>query len=331
VPPHSADCLPPIRIERVFEDPDEIRRLVEAHGPYFPVQRYFSQAAEYHAAAGDRDTRAPMIVAPNFRGDWAYDEALVEGADALLRHPAFVQAAGELFGSDLVRPQIVYCNLTWQLPFDQGAGHTDVPAFRGIDRTRFPIWLLNAMGHSRLFEEERIRIATAVSWFYLGKDGGLCYWPDGPDAAPKIHEGSIHNTALVGDNDRMFHRVRPVGPRDRGMLGDMTLDTCLCHDGGDRWSIREGGSDGSARAEFPFSELRISLSWKACVFRDAEDMRRVDLHSDDLKVADVVDRFRRDLEDRGDGCEAPEDPLRDTAWVETLARNYVRSPSVQAA
>ena len=71
------------------------------------------------------------------------------------------------------------------------------------------------MGHSRLFEKERVEIATAVAWFYRGKDGGFTYWPDGPDRPPRVHEGDLFNTAIMGDNDRMYHRVRPVGARAR--------------------------------------------------------------------------------------------------------------------
>ena len=60
-------------------------------------------------------------------------------------------------------------------------------------------------------------IATAVAWFYEGEDGGFEYWPDGPEQAPSLHEGRIFNTAIIGDNDRMFHRVRPTG--DPAALG----------------------------------------------------------------------------------------------------------------
>ena len=179
---------PPIPIAPVLDDPDQIRRLVERHAPYLPVQRYFRSDAEFDASSGTRPDGGAAIIAPNFRGDWAFDRPLVDGVEPLLNHSGFVEAAGKLFDSSLVRPQIVYVNLTWRLPFDQGAGHIDVPAFRGIDRTRYPIWLLNAMGHSGLFEEERIRIATAVAWFYRGADGGFTCWPDGPDAPPVVHE-----------------------------------------------------------------------------------------------------------------------------------------------
>ncbi len=316
---------PPIPIAPVFDDPDCVRRLVEKHTPYLPVQRYFRSDAEYEASSGTRAGGGAVIIAPNFRGDWAYDRPLVDGVEPILNHPPFVEAANKLFDSPLVRPQIVYVNLTWQLPFDQGAGHIDVPAFRGIDRTRYPIWLLNAMGHSGLFEGERIRIATAVAWFYEGSDGGFTYWPDGPDAPPVVHEGAIHNTAIVGDNDAMFHRVRPVGRRRDGMLMGMTLDTKLARVSGDDWQVVEGDA---VRASLRFAGLRISLSWKAQVFRDAAEQRSVDEHSHDMTLEDVVDRFVSDLDARGVAFRPPRDPVNDPDFVALLARTYVTQPTV---
>ena len=47
VPPSG--CLPPILVDPVFGDPDLIQRLIERHGPYAPVQRYFGNVAEYEA------------------------------------------------------------------------------------------------------------------------------------------------------------------------------------------------------------------------------------------------------------------------------------------
>lgn len=49
-----------------------------------------------------------MSVVPWFSADWAYDEVLVDGAEAILENPAFVDAAHSLFGAEVVRPQIVY-------------------------------------------------------------------------------------------------------------------------------------------------------------------------------------------------------------------------------
>jgi len=322
---HAQRPRPPVFLDEALARPDLVRELVERHAPYYPVQRYFKNRDEYGRAAGD----LPMIIAPNFRGDWAYDQPLVEGVEPILWNERFVEAARKLLGCDLVRPQIVYSNITWQLPFPQGGGHTDVTAYRGIDRTRYPLWLLGAMHESRLFEYERIDIATAVAWFYRGSDGGFTYWPDGPDKAPRNHEGAIHNTAVMGDNDFMYHRVNPVGSREKGLLRGMTLDTRLARTGGDSWVIDEPGKK---LADLTFPELRISVSWKAIVFRDRDDERRYDAHTDDIDSGEVFRRFRADFEERGVEYAWPDDPLSDVGFVRALNEAYpARSPDVFTA
>jgi len=327
--PATVASLPPILLPKVLDAPECFRALIEEHAPYAPVQRYFANAAE----AVSQSSSGPMIIAPNFRGDWAYDKPLVEGAEIFLEHPGFRAAAARLFGSERVRPFAVYTNLTWQLPFHQGAGHTDVPAFRGIDRSRVPTWLLNVMGHSRLFEAERVQIATAVAWFYAGQDGGFEYWPDGPESAPLQHEGDIFNTACVGDNDRMFHRVMPVGVPSRGLPRGMTLDSQLEHLGEGAWRIQDGAS---TLAEMPYEELRISVSWKAMVFRDAEDEARYDAGREALDLSEVYARFERDLSARQLQLPVPAsrfdvNSLHDEALVRALSGAYVCAPHARAA
>ncbi len=320
-----SEARKPIFIDHLLDAPERFREMIEANGPYSPVQRYFSGNAEYRASSGQGGIN---IIAPNFRGDWAFDRPLVQGAELLLEHPTLIRAASDLFETELVRPQMVFTNITWQLPFNQGGGHTDVPAFRGIDRSGHPVWFLSAMGSSGLFEEERINIATAVAWFYEGSDGGFEYWPDGPDAPSKVHEGEIFNTAVMGDNDRMYHRVRPVGKPSDGLIQGMTLDTRLEHRGGSRWAIAEGDE---TRAELDYDALRISVSWKAQVFRSAAEREKVDTHGDDLTLDDALDRFYRDLEARGIDFDRPEDPLRDEPFIDLLSATYRREPSTAAA
>ncbi len=70
----------PIQIDSVLDDPEIIRDLIERHSPYLPVQRYFANQAEFNASSG----QGKMFIAPNFRGDWAYDEPLVDGIEPLL-------------------------------------------------------------------------------------------------------------------------------------------------------------------------------------------------------------------------------------------------------
>lgn len=309
----------PIHIERVLDDPASFRSLVEANAPYAPVQRYFANEAE----ARSQSSQGPLLIAPNFRGDWAYAEPLVAGVEVFLAHAGFAAAAAEIFGSERVRPFAVFANLTWQLPFPQGGGHTDVPEFRGVNRTEHPTWLLNAMGHSGLFERERVNIATAVAWFYEGSDGGFDYWPEGPLGPRRVHEGAIHNTAIVGDNDRMFHRVRAVGDRSLGLPRGMSLESRLEHTGGDAWRIRDGAR---TLAELEWPALRISVSWKARVFADAAEEEAYASHADDLDLETVLDRFEADLALRGIAMPRPDAPVHHEAFIETISNAYVSGP-----
>lgn len=312
---------PPILLDPAVDDPAAVRRLVEARAPYWPVQRYFSNDAEYAALSGG-SAAAPMIVAPIFRGSWAVEGEADPDVAPLLHHPPFVDAARRLFGGTIVRPTTVYVNLTWQLPFPQGAGHTDIPAFRGLDRSRYPVTWLSIMGLSGLFEDVRLHIATAVAWLYEGRDGGFEYWPEGPERPSRIHEGRIENTALVGDNDFMWHRVRPTG-RPRDGMARLSLDSELVREGG-RWAVRDGGR---TLGSFGWDALRVSLSWKALVFADEADRRRFEEHADDIDLAEAVRRFDADLRARGIEHAWPADPVRDPATIRLLTEAYVRYPA----
>ena len=311
----------PILVEPAVADPGAVRSLLAAHAPYWPVQRYFANGAEYAALSGGAVT-APMPVAPVFRGNWAIEGKALEGVEPLLDHAPFVEAARRLFDAELVRPQMVYVNLTWQLPFPQGAGHTDVPAFRGFDRSRYPITLLTIMGLSGLFEDVRVKIATAVAWFYGGSDGGFEYWPEGPERPSRLHEGRIDNTALVGDNDFMWHRVRPTGRSEDGMLR-LSLASQLFREG-EGWAIREGER---RLAAFGAEALRVSLSWKALVFDSEADRRRYDEHEADIDLPEVLRRFAADLAARGIPVSWPADPVRDPVLIRLLTDAYVRYPA----
>lgn len=56
-------------------------------------------------------------------------------------------------------------------PMNSGAIHVDVPSFRGADRDRYPMRLLQAMAASGLFEDWRVAEAGAVWWSYHGRGG----------------------------------------------------------------------------------------------------------------------------------------------------------------
>jgi hypothetical protein len=315
----------PVKLDKVVDDRDEVWRLIDAHAPYWPVQRYFANSAEYAAMSGS-DEPTQMIVAPVFRGNWAFDGDVLDGVQPLLDSERFHEAAKQVFDAAIIRPTTVYVNLTWQLPFPQGAGHTDVPAFRGFDRTTYPITFLTIMGLSGLFEAERVKVATGVSWFYRGNDGGFEYWPEGPEGPSSLHEGDIDNTAIVADNDFMWHRVRPTGRVEDGMV-TMSRDAELVRRDGDGWAIVDGSAE---LASFTTDRMRVSLSWKGIAFSDHEDRRRHDEHLDDIDLDEVLRRFTADFDARGERLEVPTDPVSDPAFVRTLRDAYLRYPSTSA-
>jgi hypothetical protein len=314
---------PPVVLDTVLDDPTLVGRLLAENAPYWPVQRYFASTAEMNALSPTSQTTGnAMIVAPVFRGDWADRAPCVEGVEPILDNPRFADAARRCLGGTIVRPILVYANLSLPMLCGDG-GHTDVPEFRGIDRQRYPIWFLTTMGRSRLFERWRVRIATAVSWYYAGAGGDFTYWPDGPDAAPVVRPPQW-NTAVMGDNDFMFHRVESIGEDGEHMLRGLTLASQLCHTA-DGWTVVD---DSRTLATYPREKVRVSVSWKGQVFADEAAARDYDEHRDDLDVAQVLDILRGDLAARGVDVPETDDPLHDPAFVAALSRAYHRSPTM---
>lgn len=320
----------PIRLDPALDDPGLVQALAREHAPYWPVYRYFSDATELRATGAPvAEPDRPMRVPPWFRGDWAHEQALVPGVEPILYNPAFERAARELYGLSeqaVVRQQLVYVNLTLPMPAVD-YGHTDVPAFRGIDRRELPIWLLSVMGHSGLFEPWRIRIATIVSWWFEGEGGEFTCWPDGPDATPTVVPPRS-NTAIAGENEIMFHRVERVGraaedPHSDRFAG-LSIAAELVWDD-DAWLVVDGDR---AVARVPQSEARISVSWKAHVFADEAEALAVDRHSDDLDLDRVWAMLVADLRRRGVEVELADDPLCDSSFIAALGDVYPRRPTI---
>lgn len=311
---------PPVRISAAFEDPGLIERLLVGNGPYWTIQRYVASPAELAAVSREAGEQLRAVTLPWFRQDWAYERPLVAGVEPILENPAFTDAAHKLFDAGVVRPLIVYVNLMAPMAF-AGEGHIDVPAFRGVDRTGTPVWLLHQMGRSGLFARWQIDIATAVSWFYEGEGGAFDYWQDGPERPPQRHAPPYTNTAIVGDNDFMFHRVAEIGGGEAAPPVPMSLDAVLRPDRSEpgSWVIADGDR-GVAR--HPRESIRVSVSWKAEVFRDDEAARIRAARLDDLDVERVVSRFVEDLSDRGKPISRPADPLHDPDFIAALTETY---------
>jgi hypothetical protein len=274
---------------------------------------------------GQRESLERLAARTNyFRETYAYGtRPHIDGIEPFLHHEGFVEAARALHGRPLVAPAIVFANLI--VPGQELAIHTDVPEFRGVNRTRHPQWLIVAMHHSGLFAEHHMPIATGVAWFHDCEGGEFAYYPAGADGPPETHCVRA-NTSLLLDTDSVFHGVDPVASRAAAGEPPALLrpGMQLRFLGERRWGVFDGDRQVVVHR---WEELRFSISWKAYCFRDEAERRAWFEHSDDLDVGAVVDRLVEDLRARGRLDARP----ADAELVEHIIDEYIRFPAPAAA
>ncbi len=235
-----------------------------------------------------------------FRESYAYAEPLVDGIEEFHGLPCFVEGAREIFGRSIVVPQIVYANLL--VPGQELAIHTDVPEFRGCNRTKDPEWLLVAMHHSGLFDHWRIPIATGVAWFNDCDGGEFAFYPEGRDA-PAETVPARYNTAVIMDTDSWFHGVDRLKEYN-GVIPDLMPGMKLNHVEGDNWVVTEKGEEIS---RYKWDQLRFSVSWKAYCFKDEDERRAWREHSDDIAQERAIEMLVADMGERKVFAERPSD------------------------
>jgi len=299
-------CNPkPIRIEPAFDDAKQIRAMFERYAPYRALATY--------APGGIKDEaheEAMRPVDPWFRGDWALGgEPLVDGADLILHNKRFLEAAKAAFGTSCVNPEFVAVNINGPMP--ACTTHVDNPSFYGATRVDYPLPFLRVMGASGLFEAWRVVRASTVSWFYEGQGGNFDYWPEGLDGPMLSEQPPFGNVALCADNDRMYHRIGPIGNGSEEMPR-MSLSAKIQPDGEGNWIILENGE---VRATYPSHAIRFSVLWKAEV-RDRESS------IDNLTLDRIMAIFTADLRHRRVDFQMPSVPLADTPWIFLLQRIY---------
>jgi hypothetical protein len=255
-----------------------------------------------------------------FRESYAYgDDVRISGIEPFLHHEGFHRAARELYGKPVVVPAIVYANLL--VPGQELAVHTDVPEFRGANRTKHPQWLLVVMHHSGLFREWRMPIATGVAWFHDCEGGEFAFYPDGPARAPVALQVRF-NTAVLLDTDTVFHGVDRVAEKSGPIKSFMPGMKLRAGEGG-RWQVIDGER---VVDEYAWRDLRFSISWKAYCFTDERERDAWRAHGDDLNVEVAVSRLLADLRERGKvGRSAPSDH----ELIELLIDEYVAYPQPQ--
>jgi hypothetical protein len=302
-----------IKVESAFDDPPALRALIERNGPYRTMTSYLPSsalAAQRSGVAG-----SPM----HFRGMWALNgRALVEGAEAVLHNPRFIEAASRLFETPSVTPTNVFVNVNGPMP--AMAVHVDIPSFRGANRDRYPMSLLQAMGASGLFEPWRIVEAGAVYWFYDGPGGAFEYWPRGLDGPMLAERPPFENVAIVADNDRMYHRIGSVGDLSAPATV-ISNEAVISHLEGGGWAVMDCDEE---RARYGDEQVRISIVWKAKVQPD-DAIGKHDFELSPDRVAEILDA---DLQSKGISTVRPTSPLSDETWINLIHNTYYSQVTV---
>ncbi|MYA75655.1 MAG: hypothetical protein F4Y27_13375 [Acidimicrobiaceae bacterium] len=310
-----------IRLQPAFDDPERIRSLVQEAGP-------FAALALTAQTKQERERSGKVLVSfvpPWFRRDLAtHGEVHSPGGEEVLFHTGYCDAAARVYrGAEIVDPTTVYVNVMGPVryPF---APHLDIPVFVHASRRNCPVWLLFAMFCSGLFVEQRVRLATAVTWFFDGPGGAFHYWPEGPTGPMKSEEPPFDNVAVVADNEALYHGVGPLGSVVDESAAPLSVDATIHHESDTgRWRIL----DPDPVVEYEPSDVRITISWKAEVFSsEQEQAARRELFDAPLPIDDIVARLVDDMRTRGLNPVIPDDPLHDPEWIDLVQSAYPLAP-----
>ncbi len=304
--PGTAGLATPIRVDGVFEDPGAIRRLVQRNGPYRTMASYLPASA-----VRGRQATADEGVPPHFRATWAAGgRPLVDEADLILHNLRLRCAATQLFDAEVI-PSTVAVNVTAPMP--AGNIHVDVPSFRGADRDRYPMQLLQAMAASGLFEDWRVAEAGAVFWSFQGCGGAYDYWPDGLDGPMRSEYPPFTNSALVADNNRMYHRIGRVGD-PAAVPPVLSAAAQISHHADGGWIISDTGR---APVRYDDRDIRISILWKAQVRPGPESGPAAPLTPELITEIISADLTRRGVQAPGQVAS-----LSDQGWLDLVHSAY---------
>jgi hypothetical protein len=266
-----------------------------------------------------------------FRDEYAHGETVsAGGAPRILGNTSLAETARQLHGMPVIVPYIVYGNLL--VPGQELGLHTDVPAFRGADRTVLPLWFLVVMRHSCLFERWRIPVATAVAFVGECAGGEFAYYPDGPTGgALQIDPAS--GSVVMLDADTIFHGVdRVMG--DDSAVRSVSRDsrTRLVNQSQRHWVYRVIPGDEETNAsgtDFSYAseDLRFSASWKAYCFADEDERRAWVDHTDDLREDLIMDALVTEMCERG-ALTTQDHGLSDTDLALLMIDTFIQFPEV---
>jgi hypothetical protein len=310
---------------------DQHRRLLEVvrrSGPHSLIlAQHFKTPEEVVATTSGQMPEGfkptwDMFLSPVFRGYLAQGHTVLhpEIEDCFF-NTKFLDLVRGYWKADYARPENMLFNI--QGPCRGGGSpHVDATRFRGISYQSTPVWVMNIMVKSGLFEHWRARKAQVIAWYYKGRvGGGFNYWPDGPQAAPKQIKAPMWGRAVVVENEMMYHTAEANGPAALRNPAGLSIDSRMRGDPNDPdcWQIVNGDE---VIQSIPAEEFRLLLHWGADIFMDYEELKTTLDHSDDIGHEQVFDMLIADLRARGVTFEVPTDPLHDPRFVSLLTSVY---------
>jgi len=330
----KAQLFRPVAPPRVVEDAyteDQHRRLLEvvrANGPWsLIVAQHFKSAEELIATTSGMVPEGvtptlDMFVSPVFRGYYSWGGVCIRPEiEDCFYNPRFLALVREYWGAAYAEPEGMLFNI--QGPCGGGgAPHVDATRFRGLGLDNTPIWLMNIMCKSGLFDRWRARKAQVIAWYYRGRTGGgFVYWPDGPHAEPRVLEAPMWGRAAVVENEMMFHTAQTNGPAAMRKPAGLAFESVIEADPDvpDGWRITTGGR---VIQQIPAEEFRFLVHWGANVYMDLEELKRARDHTDDITHEQAIDILIADLRARGERFETPVDPMTDRDFIRLLTRVY---------
>jgi len=324
----------PVAEPRIIDDvytPDQHARMLEVirkQGPWKMVlAQHFASAEEVIAtSAGEMPEGVTptfdMFLTPNFRGYFGMNGiCLFPELDDVFFNSSHMARVRAYWGADYAAPDSMNFIIQGSSQ-NLDPAHLDGVSFRGVDQGNTPIWLLNTMGKSGLFQKWMLKKGQVIAWFYRGAiGGGFTYWPDGPKAQPKRLTMPSWNRGVVTQNEMMYHRGEACGPVDKRMPEGLAFESLWSADPevADGWRIT---TDERVIERVPAAETRLMLHWTASVYADLAEMKRVFDHKDDLTHEQVFDMFAADMRGRGVAATIPSDPLKDRDFIRLLTRVY---------
>ena len=334
MPNAAASVFRPVAPPQVIENaytPDQYARMLDVvrrNGPWSLIlAQHFKSPEEVIATTSGSVPEGftptwDMFLSPVFRGYFgtAATAFHTEIEDCFLNQK-FLDLVRGYWGAKYATPENMLFNI--QGPCSGGGNpHVDATRFRGISMHNSPIWLMNTMVKSGLFEHWRARKAQVIAWYYKGRTGGgFTYWPEGPREAPRQINAPMWGRAVVVENEKMFHTAESNGPAAMRRPAGLGINSMMGADPADPtgWQIT---TDGKVIQKIPEEEFRFLVHWGAEVFMDMAELRRSLDHTDDLTHDMVFETIIADLKARGATFEMPTDPLTDKAFIGLLTRTY---------